>query len=191
MTAVLEPTAPADEAWALVERAQAGDGDAFADLYRRYHPVILRYVLHRVHSMPLAEDLAHDVFVRALRNIGAVTWQGRDIGAWLSTIARNRVLDHFKSSRHRLELTVAEPEDGPAADDLEQTVIGRLDNLELAEALTHLTDEQREVIRLRFLRGLDIAETAALTGRAVGSVKSLQYRAIRVLAHVLKERTTR
>src|SRR5438552_5545748 len=90
---------------ALVERARDGDPDGFAALYDRYVDRVYRFVLYRVSGdNALAEDITSEVFVRALRKIKGFTWQGRDVGAWFLTIARNLVLDHFKSGRARLEV---------------------------------------------------------------------------------------
>ncbi|MDP8927112.1 MAG: RNA polymerase subunit sigma-24, partial [Actinomycetota bacterium] len=75
----------------LVARAQRGDGDAFALLYDRYVEQVHAYIHHKVRDRHLAEDLTADVFLRALRGLSSFRWQGVDIGAWLATIARNRV----------------------------------------------------------------------------------------------------
>src|SRR6185436_8708591 len=102
MTAVLEPTAivprprnadftdelPADIT-DLVARVQAGDTSAFDGIYRRYYDPVFRFIWFRVTSRAVAEDLTSEVFLRALKRIGSFTWQGRDLGAWLITIARN------------------------------------------------------------------------------------------------------
>ena len=94
--------------WALVERAQAGDAEAFGLIYDRYVDTVFRFIYFRVGNRPLAEDLTSDTFLRALKRIGSFTWQGRDLGAWLVTIARNLVADHFKSGRYRLEVTTGD-----------------------------------------------------------------------------------
>lgn len=92
----------------LVERAQAGEAEAFGRLYDQYSDTVYRYIYYRVGGKATAEDLTSETFLRALRRIGTFTWQGRDFGAWLVTIARNLVADHFKSSRFRLEVTTGE-----------------------------------------------------------------------------------
>src|SRR4029079_9318640 len=86
----------------LVERAQAGETEAFGRLYDHYSDTVYRYIYYRVGGKATAEDLTSETFLRALLRIGTFTWQGRDFGAWLVTIARNLVADHFKSSRFRL-----------------------------------------------------------------------------------------
>jgi len=184
-----EPDAAAAEAWALVQQAQAGDGEAFAALYDRYLDTVFRFIYFRVGSRPLAEDLTADVFLRALKRIGSFTWQGRDIGAWLVTIARNLVADHFKSSRYRLERTVADvldtsPDraDHSTEGNPENTAVDNLTNTALLAAVRKLNEHQQECIVLRFLQGYSVAETAALMGMQEGAIKALQYRACRALA---------
>jgi RNA polymerase sigma-70 factor, ECF subfamily len=177
----------ADEPWQLVQAAQQGDTDAFGVLYDRYVDMVFRYVLFRVGGdRALAEDVTSETFLRALRSISKVTYQGRDVGAWFVTIARNIVFDHVKSSRYRLEITTPELSDerevtaGP-----EQEVMAEAANAELLRCVHQLGDDQRECITLRFIQGLSVSETAELMGRNEGAVKALQHRAVRRLAQIL------
>lgn len=194
MASIPQQREAADDVWALVARAQAGDMDAFAGIYRRYVDTVNRFVYYRVHSRELAEDLTGETFLRALRRIGTVTDQGRDLGAWLITIARNLVADYFKSARFRFEITTADIIDengtvaGPAHVDErspEAVVIEYITNLSLLGALRELTADQQECVVLRFLRGFTLAETAHVMGKDVGAVKALQYRATNALRREL------
>jgi RNA polymerase sigma-70 factor (ECF subfamily) len=96
------------------------------------------------------------------------------------------VLDHVKSSRFRLEVATADPDDtnntqaGP-----EHQVITRLTHTELLRCVAQLGDDQRECIVLRFLQGLSVAETAVIMERNEGAIKALQHRAVRRLAQLL------
>lgn len=174
------------EAWELVHAAQQGDTSAFGRLYDRYVDVVFRYVLFRVGDRELAEDVTSETFLRALRRIGSVSYQGRDVGAWFVTIARNLVLDHVKSSRFRLEVATAEVDDSRRVEvGPEQQVISRVTTAALLECVEQLGDDQRECIVLRFLQGLSVAETAEVMHRNEGAVKALQHRAVRRLAQLL------
>lgn len=174
--------------WDLVRATQAGDQEAFGQLYDRYHEMVFRYVLFRVGDRQLAEDLTAETFLRALRRIGSVSYQGRDIGAWFVTIARNLVLDHVKSSRYRLEQTTSEIADlSPSTSGPEQQVLDGATHEELLRCVAKLNSDQKECIALRFLQGLSVAETARLMGRNEGAVKALQHRAVRRLAQLLPE----
>lgn len=183
------------EAWELVHASQAGDAEAFGRLYNRYVDVVYRYVLFRVGDRELAEDVTSETFLRALRRITSVSYQGRDVGAWFVTIARNLVLDHVKSSRFRLEIVtdeVSEHGTAPfagthpqAATGPEQQAINQATNDVLFAGLAELGDDQRECVVLRFLQGLSVAETARIMSRNEGAIKALQHRAIRRLAQLL------
>lgn len=177
------------ENWELVRAAQRGDTAAFATLYNRHVDGVFRYVLLRVGDRHLAEDVTSETFLRALRRITSISYQGRDVGAWFTTIARNLVFDHVKSSRFRLEIVtdeVAEPGAGPnAAPGPEQQVISRTTNDELLRCIADLGDDQRECIILRFIQGYSVSETAAIMQRNEGAVKALQHRAVRRLAKLL------
>jgi RNA polymerase sigma-70 factor, ECF subfamily len=174
------------ESWDLVHSAQRGDTAAFARLYDRYVDVVYRYVLFRVGDRELAEDVTSETFLRALRRITSVSYQGRDVGAWFVTIARNLVLDHVKSSRFRLEVATAEVDDPQRVDaGPEQQVMSRVTTAALLECVEQLGDDQRECIVLRFLQGLSVAETAEIMNRNEGAVKALQHRAVRRLAQLL------
>jgi len=187
-----DPTDAAAEVWALVERAQAGEAEAFGLIYDRYVDTVFRFVYFRVGNRQLAEDLTSDTFLRALKRIGSFTWQGRDLGAWLVTIARNLVADHFKSGRYRLEVTTgdvldADREDRGPEGSPEAAVVDHITNVALLTAVKQLNPEQQECIVLRFLQGFSVAETAQAMGKNEGAIKALQYRAVRALARLLPD----
>ncbi|MFA1542357.1 sigma-70 family RNA polymerase sigma factor [Actinomadura monticuli] len=176
---------------ALVLRARAGDADAFGSLYDHYVELVYRYIYYRVGTHSLSEDLTSETFLRALRRICDFHWQGKDFGAWLVTIARNLVADHFKSGRYRLEICTAEliepdrrdsahHQEGP-----ERAVLDALTNRTLLLAVRGLGSEQQECVVLRFLHGLSVAETALVMGKKPGAIKALQYRAVRSLGRML------
>ncbi|WP_371497750.1 sigma-70 family RNA polymerase sigma factor [Kitasatospora sp. NBC_00374] len=170
----------------LVERAQNGESEAFGRLYDHYADTVYRYIYYRVGSRATAEDLTSETFLRALRRIGTFTWQGRDFGAWLVTIARNLVADHFKSSRFRLEVTTGEMLDSNECErSPEDSVLESLSNAALLDAVRRLNPQQQECVTLRFLQGLSVAETARIMGKNEGAIKTLQYRAVRTLARLL------
>ena len=185
-----EPTGELATVMDIVRRAQEGDANAFGELYDRYVDVVYRYVHYRVSSTALAEDLTSETFLRALRRISSYTWQGRDFGAWLVTIARNLIADHYKSGRYRMEVATSDlveagadrSEEGP-----EGEVLAGLTNDALLDAVKQLNSEQQECIALRFLQGMSVAETAQIMGKNEGAIKALQYRAVKSLARLLPE----
>jgi RNA polymerase sigma-70 factor, ECF subfamily len=162
---------------ALVRRAQAGDREAFAELYRRYARVVHGLLLARV---PYAEvdDQAQEVFISALRKLANLR-DPQAFGGWLCAIARNRAADFHRSADEAVELN----ENATAAG-------GSSENAEAAEALRavrSLPDAYRETLMLRLVEGLTGAEIAARTGLTHGSVRVNLHRGMELLRKALKK----
>lgn len=164
-----------------------GDSDAFASLFRITMPSVYRYLYGRCGDAALAEDLAQDAYVRAMRAIKSSFKGGSsDFLAWMIRIARNRFLDHVKSGRVRWEVVVDELPVTVATGNPESEALASVEGADLRKALSRLTDEQQEIVLMRFFQGLQIAEVAGATGRTEGAVKALQFRALRALARILQ-----
>ncbi|MFF0791657.1 RNA polymerase sigma factor [Streptomyces spiralis] len=169
---------------ALITRAQQGDREAFAELYRRHYGLIATLIGQRVRSnSALAEDLTADVFMKAWAKIATFTWTGKSIRAWLCTIARNVVADHFKTAaaRHLTfvdHVTLLTDAWAPLVSNPEDTVLSSLALDDLHNALSEITPRQQAVIRLRFLGGMSVSETARTLGTTDAAVKTLQWRAL-------------
>ncbi|MCM2394408.1 sigma-70 family RNA polymerase sigma factor, partial [Streptomyces albipurpureus] len=168
----------------LVVRARSGDRVAFASLYNEYHDEVARFVASRVSgNQHLVEDLTSETFLRALRRIDTFAWQGRDFGAWLATIARNLMADHFRSSTHRLVVTVDEIPSLQSTPSAEDSVLRTLEMEEaralVSSALSGLTAHQRDCLMLRFVEELSVKDTAAALGVRPSAAKNLQFRASR------------
>lgn len=186
MTTIMEP--PAAAGLDLVARHQAGDRDAFAEIYRTNYGQVFRFVHFRVKNRQLAEDISQTTFTKAFARIASFEIRDSAVAAWLITIARNLVADHWKSGHTRLEIAAGDIRDNVEREDHspegrpESAVINHLTNRVLLDAVKLLTPEQRECLVLRFLRGLSVDETARVMGRELGAVKALQYRAVRALS---------
>jgi len=169
----------------LIRRAKSGDPAAFAEIYDAHYPAIYRYVFFRVGSEPVAEDLAGEVFVRLVEKIDQFTYRGRPLLAWLYTIARNLVADHH---RHTGKATLVPLDEGLVADsvDPEDAASLTLSQRRLAAALQELTEEQRQVVVLKFFEGLDNQTVAMIVDKSVGAVKSLQHRGLAALRRVFE-----
>lgn len=171
----------------LAIAAAAGDRDAFGELYRLYHGTVYAFAWHRTSNAALAHDITHDAFTRALAKIDTFTeWNGSGFIGWVTTIARNLLADHFKASRNRFEIPVAEWFEAdvitPAVD---EEVLAGLTAAEVHAAIARLSDSQRQCITLRFLKGLSVIETADAMGKHEGAIKTLQYRATLTLGRLL------
>jgi RNA polymerase sigma-70 factor (ECF subfamily) len=162
----------------LVERAQAGDRDALEELYLIHFDRIYSYLHMTVGNRHDAEDLTTQTFLRMLESIGRFRWQSAPFSAWLFRIAHNLSMDHFRATRRsQPEAEVPEPsgsEERSAEDEAFQA-IGRRSMLEMIEGLS---DEQRQVLTLKFVFSFTNGDVATILGKSEGAVKSLQHRAL-------------
>lgn len=186
--AVVVPAAPRPAAPRAVAEACAGDPEAFGSLYRQYRGQVHGYIQRRVTHAELAEDLCSETFLRAFRRISSFAWQGRDFGAWLTTIAHNLVVDYYKSAHRKFEIaTEALPEDLLCAAGADAAVLAMLDTGALADAMAQLTPAQRACVSLRLLDGYSVEQTASTIGRSSRAIIALQHRALRSLARHLSD----
>ena len=173
---------------ALVERAVAGEREAFAALYRQYLPTVYKFLYYRLNqNKAMAEDMTGEVFLRALRKVADFNWTGADFGSWLLRIARNLILDNAKSSRAKREILGDElPEDTTPEDcGTEAQVVQAMTNEGVYAAIKKLSPDQRDVITMRFIQGLDVAEVAEAMGTKEGTVRTLQFRGLKALQKLL------
>jgi RNA polymerase sigma-70 factor (ECF subfamily) len=171
----MEPD-PADEA-ELLRAHGAGDAQAFALLYDRYDRRCFQFIrrtLGAAHAAA-AEDLHQETWIAVSRNAGAFDASKASFTAWLFTIARNKVFDHFR----RQKLVMLAPGDDDAAakvPDPDPTPLERLEARELAQTLTAAVEalplEQRGAFLMFTLGGLSLREIAEATGVAVETAKS-------------------
>jgi RNA polymerase sigma-70 factor (ECF subfamily) len=168
----------------LVARAQVGDVEAFAGLFDHYHDPVYRYIRSRVGRPSDAEDLTQTVFVKVLESLPRYESRGVPFGGWLFRLARNTVIDFVRTQRIHQDLDVIEPranQDPPP-----DAMVEQREQIEaVGEALGALTDEQREVIALRFFAGLSAREAATVMDKQEGTIRGLQFRAVGALRRQL------
>jgi len=167
----------------LIEAARALEEGAWAEIYRRHAEQVYAYIYYRLGDQHAAEDLAADVFVKAIGGIKGYSYRGTPLLAWLYRIAHNVTVDYRKSAARRMQhRAAAAAEDAEASDD----ALGRLDERsDMLDAIRRLTEDQQQVIVLRFYQGLSNAEVARVMGKPEGAVKALQARGLRALRRVL------
>jgi RNA polymerase sigma-70 factor (ECF subfamily) len=170
----------------LLQRAQRGDADAFADLYRAHVQPIFRYIAHRVNNTQLAEDMTGDVFTRALEGLSTYTDQGKPFIAWLYRIAHARVVDYYRRTERRPVETDVETETLPMTLDMDEGLLRRQAARALRTAIAELTSDQQQVVILRFVEGQPIEAVAQIMGKNANAIKALQHRALRSLASRLE-----
>lgn len=161
----------------LAARARQ-DRAAFAELYHRHVARIYRYIRARVGSTQDAEDLTAQTFAAALASISSFRASG-SFAAWLTVLARNGVVNHYRAGRDELPLEAA---DTPRIDaHLDDVISRRLQLSAVRVALDHLPPDYAEAVRLRIFAELSTAETARALGKSEAAVKMLLHRALRDL----------
>jgi len=162
----------------LVELAQGGDRDAVEELYLIHFDRIYGYLHLSVGNRHDAEDLTTQTFMKMLESIKKFRWQSAPFSAWLFRIAHNLAMDHFRASRRlQPEEEVPEPvgEEEPSAEAAAMQSLGRQSMLELID---DLSQDQKQVLTLKFVFNLKNAEVATVLGKTEGAIKSLQHRAL-------------
>jgi RNA polymerase sigma-70 factor (ECF subfamily) len=173
-----------NEEWELVRRAQQFDNDAIHKLYEKYFPKIYNYAFMQMGDVQAAEDLASDVMLKMIESINKYTFRGLPFGAWVFRIARNRLIDLHRRRKRRGEVDLSETLSTALANP--QALAERaLERGQLQIALKHLTEEQRQVIVLKFIEGFDNRSVGRIMGRSEGAIKSLQHRALGALRRVI------
>ena len=160
--------------------------ELLARLYDEYYDKIARYISIRLGNQAEAEDLAGEVFLKALESLDSYQERGAPMQAWLFKIAHNLLVDHVRkvSKRKTIPIDTLEISDGV---DLEETVERRLQSEKLSQALKQLTPAQREVIGLRFFAGLASNEVGKILGKSSGAVREMQSAAVKSLRKLMYE----
>ncbi|HSM55471.1 MAG TPA: sigma-70 family RNA polymerase sigma factor [Candidatus Sulfomarinibacteraceae bacterium] len=171
----------------MIARAKSGDDAALTAIYDAYKQKVQRYLYYRIGNLHTAEDLTTEVFLRVIENLPAYRFQEAPFQAWVFQIARNLAVDHFRRQQHRnhlpLDTTLPANGDGPDA-----LAARSVTSEQLSSALHQLTDGQRDVIVLRFIAEMTIADVAQALGKSESAVKGLQARGLEALNRVLSKR---
>jgi RNA polymerase sigma-70 factor, ECF subfamily len=171
---------------ALIARAQAGNAAAIGEIYELCQADLFRYLYYRVDDPASAEDLTAEVFLRVIKGLPAFRRNSVPFEAWIFKIAHNLTVDYYRreSVRNHTEIdeNLVDRDTGP-----EMAVEQRLSSQQLARALKELTDDQREVVILRFVLGMPIGQVAHTVEKSETAVKAAQRRGLQALRRILEE----
>lgn len=170
----------------IIQRAKKGEASAFGLLYDRYQPQIYRFVFLKVSRREEAEDLTHQVFLQALQHIGEYEDVGFPFTSWLYRIARNEVIDHYRTRKQVISLDYVDPEYFASLDRAMEDTERRMDVRRVTDALKQLKPEYQDVIIMRFIEDLSPKEIAVALEKSEGAVKLLQHRAVKQLQKLFK-----
>lgn len=173
------------EVQVLVDRTKSGDRDAFALLYERYVDQIYRYIYFRVDAAD-AEDLTETVFVKAWEKMQSYKNNGNTFSSWLFRIAHNLVIDHYRLN-HSIEAITDEYQEYRSEYHPGVVTERVLESDLLKKGLKHLKDDYRQFLILKYISDLSNKDIAKLLDKSEGSLRILQYRALRALRTILQD----
>jgi RNA polymerase sigma-70 factor (ECF subfamily) len=186
---VREPGVSEDEAAAgereaeeLAQRAVRRDATAWGEIFDAHYRAVYAFSRYRLGDATEAEDLASQVFEVAYARADRFDYRGVPIEAWLIGIARNLCRDQVKKRARRGFTADIETASGASEPDRSRSVDLQQD---LAAAMHHLTEDQQEVLALRFLLDRSVEETARAMNRSEDAVKNLQRRALAAMHRAL------
>jgi RNA polymerase sigma-70 factor (ECF subfamily) len=182
------PPHPADDRFAaLLADARAGDRAAIARLYREHNPALVRFLEARAAGS--GADLAQDTWLSACTSLAGFDGGAEQFRAWLFTIARRRVADHWRRVG-RQPVTTNGPPDPETVAARDATDDGITTHEAIAELVRHLSADQAEVLLLRVVADMSVEEVAGIVGKSPGAVRVMQHRALRRLAAELVDETS-
>jgi RNA polymerase sigma-70 factor (ECF subfamily) len=161
-------------------------GLSVEDLFEKHYDAVYRYLYYRVGDRATAEDLASEVFLRLIGALPGYKAGPVSVRAWVFQIARNLAIDHFRRASLRQDLRLLENIPAEGNDPQENLELG-LTITKLSNALALLPENQREVVILRFVVALPLAEVAIMLHKSEDAVKGLQRRALSALREILTE----
>jgi len=181
-----EDTTSAATFVALLDAAQRGEEDAYAVIWRRCQPSLLRYL--RVKAGPVADDLAAETWLQVVRALPRFEGGEGEFRAWLFTIARNRHIDwRRRASRRKETLTDTKYlEIERSAEDVTSSAEARMSTDRALALIATLPPSQAEAVMLREVVGLSVADTAKVMNRPAGTVRVLCHRGLHRLAETLE-----
>lgn len=175
----------------LYLRLKQKDKEAFIEAYDLYLDDIYRFIFFKVNSKEEAEDLTSSVFLKAwnyIQNNSISDFQ--TLKALFYKIARNLVIDHYRSTANKKDISLEADESLNIIDE-RQDLLAKIDNSndyeKIQEKILDLKEEYREVLILKYVNELSIPEIAAILDKTKGNVRVLIYRALNALRGNIKE----
>ena len=172
----------------LVLQAQAGNSQAFGQLYDAYMERIYRFVYFRVEDQQTAEDITSQVFLKAWSNLDRFQFSRTPYLAWLYTIAHNAVIDHYRTRKVTTALDDVQLSQPDHSEVVENDIDLTTEMRSVKSALQTLTDDQQKVLTLKFIEGMSNNEIARQLGKREGAIRALQMRGLQALAKQLEEK---
>ncbi|MFA5173255.1 MAG: RNA polymerase sigma factor [Candidatus Paceibacterota bacterium] len=171
----------------LIRQACAGKRESFGELYDFHQPRIYRFIFLKVGNREESEDITHQVFLSAWQNIKSFRIKEVPFSSWLYKIAKNKVIDYYRSKKPVSSFESMD-ENAIESSSFPELLAEKSMELErIRNAMAKITEEQQDVLIMRFVEDLPIKEVALALDKSIGAVKLIQFRAVNKLKKILKE----
>ena len=182
----MEAQKAAQDEIGLVRKAAEGDSSAFGALYDKYQPAIYRFIFLKVSHREEAEDITHQAFLSAWEHLPSFRYEHASFSSWIYRIARNKVIDHYRT--RKISTPIESIPDELAAVEMNAAgdVDAKHDMIRAYRALAQLSDDQRDVIIMRFINELPYATIAHALGKNQATIRVIQYRALAKLKKIMQ-----
>jgi len=171
----------------LIQKAQRGEKEAFGELYDKYFPKIYRFILLKVSKRPDAEDLSHQVFLSAWRNIYTYESRGFPFSSWLYRIAHNSVIDFYRTKREYVDIELVSTERMSVDPEMEHLFDEKTELSLVKKMLAKLKEDEQTVLIMKFVDELSNKEVAEALGKSEGAVRVMQHRALKQLKKYVED----
>lgn len=171
----------------IVQKAKQGEEDAFGLLYDEYLPKIYRFVLLKVGRKADAEDLCHQVFLSAWKNIRTYESRGFPFSSWLYRIAHNSVIDFWRTQKTHIDIELVSAEHFSEEPEMERLFDISEEFGIVRKMLKKLKEEEESLLIMKFVDELPNKEIAEALGKSEGAVRVMQHRALKQLKQHMKE----
>lgn len=165
-----------------ISLSQLGNREMFAHLYEKYVERIYRYIYCRVTDNMLAEDITSQVFLKAWEKLNSYELGLSPFLAWLYRIARNTVIDYYRTKKAAISIDDVDHLKISYADEVDKKLDLQAQSKGLHEALLTLPAQQQKVLILKFIEGFNNIEIAQQLGKQPGAVRALQMRGLHKLS---------
>lgn len=167
----------------LVAGARRGDKEAVGKLYDTFLDAVYRFVFFRVGAREDAEDITEAVFVSVFEHIRDYKDKGLPFEAWIYRIARNKIIDHYRS--HKQKVSLDEAVEKPSEESVEHNVVTKLTNEYVMKFLKSLPESYQEIIILKYIEEKTNDEISELLDKPLAHVRVLQSRALQKLRSIV------
>lgn len=172
----------------LVNKAKNGEARAFGQLYDTYLPPIYRFIFLRVGGVKAeAEDICHQVFLKAWQNIKDYEFQGFPFSSWLYRIAQNTIIDYYRTKKQSVSIEQVAEDVFSESSNVDQSIDRDFELEKVKLAIAKLEPDQQNVILMKFVNDLSNKEIAAILNKSEGAIRVIQHRALKQLKQHVDE----